>query len=444
MARRKSFLERVLGGGTQQQRDQRERENRSVEAHIVRSAQQKAGLERVRAEREQAKADQGQVHARLTVDLRDQDESLQFHLRRLANVLRDREHGLATTSDILAAAFRDGGAAAFTQAVQEDLSSSPYPPYLPTRTTVLAYRPEARELVIERELPRTSVIPPEQAYRIVKDAIVPVPHRAADVRHLYAQLIARVALRTLAEAFALTPPELVDHVVLNGRVTALDQGTGQSISPHLVSVRFGRARFEAINLDTPELDPELCLRRSNAAISPDPYDLVPVEPLRSDDVDRPGTVLNTDPPGDRDSRLDLLTLPVAEFETLVRELFESRGLRDWHTQASRQDEIDAVALHADPALGGIVVIQARLYSRVVPTEAVGALARAMVERQAASGILVTTSWVGRESRELARRHGRIEIIDGRELKQLLAETLHLNVAISLPVLPHGWERAQVA
>ena len=143
-------------------------------------------------------------------------------------MLRDREQGLATTPDIMAAALRHGGEAAFTRAVQDDLSASPYPPCLPTRTTVLAYRPEARELVIERELPRNSVIPPEQEYRIVKGTIVPVPRRGdRGATPLHSSSSPASPCERWRRAFALTPPALVDSVVLNGRVTAVDHATGQ-------------------------------------------------------------------------------------------------------------------------------------------------------------------------------------------------------------------------
>ena len=357
-------------------------------------------------------------------------------------MLRDREPGLATTPDIMAAALRHGGEAAFTRAVQDDLSASPYPPCLPTRTTVLAYRPEARELVIERELPRNSVIPPEQEYRIVKGTILPVPRKAAEVRHLYAQLLARVALRTVAEAFALTPPALVDSVVLNGRVTAVDHATGQTVHPHLLSVRFGRARFEELNLDTPELDAELCLRRNNALISPHPYDLVPIQPLPDDDPERNGTVAGTDrgqPAGPAHSAAGQVRDPGAAA------LRSARAPQAWQTQASRDDGIDAVAVNEDPSArrGRRHPGQALQPGRADRGDPG---ARRGDGRPAARprGILVTTSWVGRDTHEFARRNGRIQIIEGRELKHLLAETLHLNVLISLPTLPQGWERTQVA
>jgi restriction system protein len=68
----------------------------------------------------------------------------------------------------------------------------------------------------------------------------------------------------------------------------------------------------------------------------------------------------------------------------------------------------------------------------------------MHDKSAAKGILVTTSWVGKASRDFANRTGRMQIIEGRELKQLLAEALNMDVLISLPVLPPGWERAEIA
>jgi restriction system protein len=444
MARRKSFLDRMLGGESQQARDQRERESRNVEAHVLRQAQRRADLERLRVKDDQARTDQEQAQARLAADLRDQNECLEFHLRRLTDVLRDREQGLATTSEMHAAAFRHRGAAAFVQAVQDGLCASPYPPSLPARTTVLGYRPDARELIIERELPRVSVVPPEQEYRVVKGRILPVPRNPAEVRHLYGQLLARIALRTIAEAFALTPPGLVASVVLDGRVTAVDQATGRPTHPHLLSVQFDREAFEEIHLDAPALDPELCLRGNNAQISPHPYDLVPVTPLLHHDLERHDTIADRDLLMDLDNRRDLLGLHRDEFESLVRRLFEASGLRAWQTQASRKNGVDAVAVNEDPVLGGVVVIQANRYSGVVPPEAVRALAGVMADRHATKGILLTTSWVGRETIEYARRNGRIQIIEGRELKQMLAATLNMNVLISLPTLPQGWERAQVA
>jgi len=188
----------------------------------------------------------------------------------------------------------------------------------------------------------------------------------------------------------------------------------------------------------------LCVKAQNAVMSPHPGDLVAVKPVLYYDLDRYKTIQHVGLALDLDSRLDLLTLSPNEFETLIRELFERMGLKSWQTQSSRDDGIDAVAVNEDPVLGGLAIIQAKRYSKVVGYESVTALAGVMDHKRAAKGILVTTSWVGKASRTFAQDNGRMQIIEGRELKRLLADHLNMNVLISLPVLPPGWERAEIA
>jgi restriction system protein len=64
-------------------------------------------------------------------------------------------------------------------------------------------------------------------------------------------------------------------------------------------------------------------------------------------------------------------------------------------------------------------------------EALWALADTVERTRASKGVLVTTSSVGKASHDFAARHGRIQIIEGRHLKSLLAEHLGLDVLISL-------------
>ncbi|MGL5811112.1 MAG: restriction endonuclease [Nocardioides sp.] len=138
-----------------------------------------------------------------------------------------------------------------------------------------------------------------------------------------------------------------------------------------------------------------------------------------------------------------MTLRPVEFEHLIRELFEAIGLESWVTQASRDDGVDGVAVNPDPIVGGLCIIQAKRYSHVVGLEAINALAGVMNDKAAAKGVLVTTSWVGQASRSFAARNGRMEIIEGRQLKSLLEEHLGLDVLISLPKLPAGWRRGEL-
>jgi hypothetical protein len=84
-----------------------------------------------------------------------------------------------------------------------------------------------------------------------------------------------------------------------------------------------------------------------------------------------------------DSRPDLLALKPAEFEHLIRELFEAVGMKSWVTQASRDERVDGVAVNEDPVVGGLCAVQAKRYSKIVGLEAVHALAGVMDDKHAA-------------------------------------------------------------
>ncbi|MEU0180344.1 restriction endonuclease [Streptomyces sp. NPDC006207] len=72
--------------------------------------------------------------------------------------------------------------------------------------------------------------------------------------------------------------------------------------------------------------------------------------------------------------------------------------------------------------------------RRVSVEPVHALAGLMEDNRCAKGILITTSWFGRASHDFARQHGRLQLIEGPELKYLVKEHLGKDV-IPGPVPP---------
>jgi multidrug efflux pump subunit AcrA (membrane-fusion protein) len=74
-------------------------------------------------------------------------------------------------------------------------------------------------------------------------------------------------------------------------------------------------------------------------------------------------------------------------------------------------------------------------SKCVPANDVRALAGSVEEKRATAGILVTTAWVGPESKAFAARNNRLRVIEGGELKHLLAEHLSLDVRIDLARRP---------
>jgi restriction system protein len=53
----------------------------------------------------------------------------------------------------------------------------------------------------------------------------------------------------------------------------------------------------------------------------------------------------------------------------------------------------------------------------------------MGQKKASRGVLVTTSWFGKQSHEFAAEHGRVQLIEGTHLKHMLQEHLGLDVLI---------------
>ena len=205
-------------------------------------------------------------------------------------------------------------------------------------------------------------------YRYIQktDQLRPDPRKDAETKRLYQNLIARVALRNLAEIFDVTPAALVDSVVFNGHVSAKDKATGKPIRPCLISVNATRELVvDGLVLDEPELDPVQCLGHLNAIVSQHPYDLEPVRPVVTFDLSKYKFVEEMDVVAGLDSRPDLLALKPVEFEHLVRRLFEAIGMKSWVTQTSRDEGVDAVAVNEDPLVGGLCVIQAKRYKNIV-------------------------------------------------------------------------------
>ena len=261
----------------------------------------------------------------------------QTRVGKLERILRDRSRHFATGRSYLEGVFARDGAEGFVTVVRQGLATSAYPEGFPGSFAAL-YRPEARELLVEYELPRQTVIPAETAFRYVKarEMIQAEPRKPAEIKKLYADLLTRVTLRTVAEAFDITPPTLVDGIVFNGYVAAMDRTTGKPIRPLLISTHATRDAFSEIRLDEPELDPVLCLRGYlNAVVSPHPYDLEPVRPVVQFDLSKYKFVEEMQIAAGLDSRPDLLALKPVEFEHLIRELFEAVGMKFWVTQASR-------------------------------------------------------------------------------------------------------------
>lgn len=308
------------------------------------------------------------------------------------------------------------------------LESRPLPAAVPTDVEV-AYQAESRRLLVVMELPGVDIIPDQSEYRYVrtKDEINGKPRPARETAQRYSNLVAQLVLCTMRDIFDVAEASLIAEVAVSAHVATRNRATGRPERPCLISLLTTREQFSELVLV--DLDPTHCLRHLNALISPHPHDLEAVRPVFDPDLSKYKFVTEHDAAVGLDSRTVLVELPPTEFEHLVRQLFEAMGMKSWVTQASRDDGVDGVAFNEDPIMGGVCVIQAKRYRNIVPADAVRALAGVMGQKKASRGVLVTTSWFGKATSDFADDHGRIQLIDGQQLKYMLKEHLGLDVVI---------------
>ena len=293
----------------------------------------------------------------------------------------------------------------------------------------VAFSPESRQVVVEFELPSDSVIPKAKSYRLIKseELVQATPRPVAQVKSLYATVIAQLTLLCLHEMFEANTE--YDVAVFNGVVDTLDPRNGQPIRPCLITVRVTRETFYGLNLY--KVDPQACLKHLNAGVSKSPTELVPVRPVLEFSVVDPRFIAGTDAMSGMDSRPNLMDLTPGEFETLIQNLFTKMGLEARQTRASRDGGVDCVAYDTRPIFGGKVVIQAKRYKNTVGVSAVRDLFGTLQNEGASKGILVTTSGYGTASFDFAQNKP-IELIDGANLLYLLEEHAGLSARIEAP------------
>jgi restriction system protein len=109
----------------------------------------------------------------------------QARVAKLERILLDRSRHFVTARSYLEGVFARDGAEGFVAVARQGLATSVYPEGFPGSSAVL-YCSEARELLIEYELPRQNVIPTQVAFRYVKarDVIQAEPRKPAEIKKL--------------------------------------------------------------------------------------------------------------------------------------------------------------------------------------------------------------------------------------------------------------------
>lgn len=309
------------------------------------------------------------------------------------------------------------------------LTRSEYPDEGFPQAFKVAYNEDSAELVIEYELPERGVVPAEQSYKYVKtkDLIESKARKPADIKGLYQDVIASIALRTLHEVFEADQANALTMATFNGIVDTHDPASGREIRVPVVSVRVSKAEFLEIRLD--RIDKFACLRNLGAQVSSRPDELQAIKPIVEFNMVDKRFIGQTDVLSSLESRPNLLDLTPSAFEALVSNLFSRMGLDTKLTRSSKDGGVDAVAFDTRPVLGGKVVIQAKRYRDTVGVSAVRDLYGTMLNEGASKGILVCTSGYGPDAFNFAKDKP-VELIDGGGLLYLLREHAGLDARIA--------------
>jgi restriction system protein len=332
--------------------------------------------------------------------------------------------------------YEAGSAEAVEQYIQMVLERSSYPEPIVGEPDV-RFDEASKTLIVNFWLPAPAEVPNivECKYIASRRAIKPSEMKQKDFQAFYDEVIHQIALRTAHEVFVADYARWGQAVVFNGWVQGIDRQTGKPFTSCILSYEAPHKQF--MDLDLAQVAPKECIRGLKGITAGPLIMLAPVKPImelkRDDDrFVESKEVLDRLRPED-----NLAAMEWEDFEHLVRQLFEKEfgktGGEVRVTQASRDRGVDAIAFDPDPIRGGKFVIQAKRYNMVVPVSAVRDLYGTMIAEGATKGILVTTSYYGRDSREFAKDKP-MTLIDGENLVHMFQKSGH-NLHIAL--LPKG-------
>ena len=321
------------------------------------------------------------------------------------------------------------------------LSNSEYPDYFP-QSYDIDFNPEGRFLIVDYQLPDLSFIPTVKQVKYIqtRDEFTYSHLPKTQINKLYDNVLYQVAIRTIHELFESDKINSLIFTVFNGYVCSVDPATGQEKTACVLSLQAQKEEFSSINLA--KVEPKACFKKLKGISSSKLYSLTPIAPILRIDREDKRFVSSYEVADDLGEQYNLAAMDWADFEHLIRELFEkefaSSGGEVKVTRASRDGGIDAVAFDPDPIRGGKIAIQAKRYTNTVGLSAVRDLYGTVINEGAAKGILVTTADYGPDAYEFANgkpltllngnnllhlleKHGHKAKIDIEEAKRILAE-----------------------
>lgn len=338
-----------------------------------------------------------------------QGQYQQWADERLAEIRRHNA-GVAEMTAGLRGADAEAAVEYFSAALY---ASTSWPEDLPRQVSA-AYDSDARQLVLNWELPRYDVVPEAKSvrYLINADQEKESPRPVTQRRALYRDVLAQCLLLVLRDLFAADEFGALESVALNGFVDDHDPVTGRRAPMFLGTVMASRATFDALHLE--QVNAVNCLVDGlRGQLSPRPDQYAAVRPGRIPDEVGNGVVTHggVEEP-------DLYAMDPLVFEALVADLFRAMGMQAVTTQRSNDGGVDVDALDPAPIRGGKIVVQVKRYRNTVPPTAVRDLYGTVQDAGANKGVLVTTSGFGPGSHTFANGKP-LELVAGSELVDLL-------------------------
>lgn len=298
----------------------------------------------------------------------------------------------------------------------------------------LQYFQDKKTIVASYYLPNDECVPKTIQHKYVasRNEIDEIKLTDKKFEKLYNDVIYMCCLRTIKEIFSSDDLDYVDNVVYNGWVKYIDKSNGKETESCVITVDVSKEKFNDINLSN--VDYKACIKGLKGIFAPNLLTLTPVVPLLNINRDDSRFIENREVNNIAMDGFNLATMPWEDFEYFVRELFDKMFTSDGGevkvTQASHDGGVDAIAFDDDPIRGGKFVIQAKRYNNVVPVSAVRDLYGTMIHEGATKGILVTTSFYGKEAYDFAKDKP-ITLIDGSALLGMLNKYGYSNLTIKI-------------
>jgi restriction system protein len=288
----------------------------------------------------------------------------------------------------------------------------PLPPGYPW---TVFYDPDERILQINQRLPALHDI-------VVKRSDSKRPIAKRDVDGFLRKILPAIVLHIAQHAARNDLMDDVDTIAVNGWARFFEKKSGKLKDAYVITLKVLRSVI--LEIDINKADALLAFRELGGVFVYNPEEIVPIDPqIRLDKEDK-RFVEGREVLSGLVQGQNLSTMDWQDFEHLIRELLSKEYARDGAevriTRASRDQGVDAIIFDPDPLRGGKYVVQAKRYNAVVELSAVRDLWGTVMNEGASRGILVTTSWFGRDAYDWTANKP-ITLIDGQNLLALLAK-----------------------